>query len=282
MLKTKIKQIISWQRIFAFFALIALVAVSVSGPLGAQNVTQGYNSDIPMQKGMIVQLKKSDTTKVELVSIETLDQMHGVVVEANDAPLTLSDEGRKVFVAINSPFEVLVSDQNGPIEPGDYITISALQGVGMKAGVTEPIVVGRALTGFDGKSGVVSSSEITDSAGAKKQVNLSRVNVDISVSRNPNLKGEDPNVPEVLRRASESIAGKKVNATRIYLSVFVFIISTIAATSLLYAGVRNGLISIGRNPLSRKMIVKGMFQVILTGLIIFITGLFGVYLLLKL
>lgn len=282
MLKTKIKQILSWQRLFALVALVALVAVSISGTLGAQSVTQGYGSDVQMQRGMIVQLKKSDTTKVELVSLDTIDQMHGVVVDANDAPVTLSNEGRKVFVATSSPFEVLVSDQNGPINAGDYVTISAIQGVGMRAGTKESLVIGRALSGFDGKSNIVSTSEITDSDGNKKVVNLSRVNVDISVARNPLLKSEAPNVPEFLRKASEAVAGKPVAAIRIYLSVFVFTISTIAAASLLYAGVRNGLISIGRNPLSRKMIVKGMIQVILTGLIIFITGLFGVYLLLKL
>jgi hypothetical protein len=51
---------------------------------------------------------------------------------------------------------------------------------------------------------------------------------------------------------------------------------------ILYSGVRNTLISIGRNPLSKKTIYKGLIQIILMGLIIFITGLFGVYLLLKL
>jgi hypothetical protein len=282
MSKTKIKQIFSWHRIFALAALAFLILLSFSGPIFAQAVTQGYASDTPMQKGMLVQLVKADTNKVELVSAETIEQMHGVVVDANDAPVTLSNEGRKVFVATAGKYDVLVSDQNGPISPGDYLTVSAVQGVGMKATNKELMVAGRALAGFDGKSGVIGSTEIKDSAGVTKKVNFGRINADISVSRNPLLKGETPNVPEFLRKASEAVAGKPVNATRIYLSVFVFVVSTIAAGSLLYAGVRNGLISIGRNPLSKKTIIRGMFQVILTGLIIFITGVFGVYLLLKL
>ncbi len=282
MIKTKIKQYISWQRLLALSLLVFLVALSINSPLRAQTVTQGYGSDVTMQKGMIVELKKSDTTKIELVTVETIDQMHGVVVDANDAPVTLSKEGQKVFIATTGKFDVLVSDQAGPINPGDYLTISAVQGVGMKAGSKEPVVVGRALAGFDGKTSVIGSTDIKDTAGVTKKVNFGRISTDISVSRNPNLKGEAPNVPEFLRKASETVAGKPVNATRIYLAVFVFIVSTIAAGSLLYAGVRNGLISIGRNPLSKKMIIRGMFQVILTGLIIFITGVFGVYLLLKL
>jgi hypothetical protein len=49
----------------------------------------------------------------------------------------------------------------------------------------------------------------------------------------------------------------------------------------MYGGIRNGLISIGRNPLSKKSIVRGMIQVILTALTIFLLGIFGVYLLLR-
>ncbi len=282
MSKTKIKQLFSWQRITSLTILVFLILLSSSGPLFAQAVTQGFSSDKPLQKGMVVKLVKEDTSKVAAVTTEDMDQMYGVVVDSNDAPVTLTNEGNKVFVATNGPFEILLSDQNGPIEPNDYLTISAVEGIAMKAGTSEPVVVGRALAGFDGNSNVIGTASLKDSKGVDKQVKFARVNADISVSRNPLLKGETPNVPEFLRKASEAIAGKPVPTFRIYLSIFVFIVSTIAAGSLMYAGVRNGLISIGRNPLSKKTIIRGMFQVILTGLIIFIIGIFGVYLLLKL
>jgi hypothetical protein len=281
MIKTKIRQFISWQRILALLALGALVFLSLSSPLQAQTLTQGYNADEVLQRGMIVQLKKSDTTKVEPVKVETIDQMHGVVVNANDAPVTLSSEGQKVFVATAGHFAVLVSDQAGAINAGDYITISTLAGVGMKAGEKEPIVVGRALASFDGKSEVISSTTIKDTAGNTQTVHLGRIDTDISVSRNPLLRAREPNLPEFLQRASEAIAGKPVNPIRVYIALVVFIISTVIAGSLLYGGVRSAIISIGRNPLSKKSIVRSMLQVIFTGLIIFFSGLFGVYLLLK-
>jgi hypothetical protein len=41
------------------------------------------------------------------------------------------------------------------------------------------------------------------------------------------------------------------------------------------------LISLGRNPLSRHSIFIGMYKVVFTGLGVFIIGLAGVYLLLK-
>ena len=54
------------------------------------------------------------------------------------------------------------------------------------------------------------------------------------------------------------------------------------AGSLLYSGIRSSVISIGRNPLSKESITKSLLQIILTSIIIFLIGLFGVYLLLRL
>jgi hypothetical protein len=62
----------------------------------------------------------------------------------------------------------------------------------------------------------------------------------------------------------------------------VFLAATVVAGSMLYAGVRSSMISIGRNPLSKQSIVKSMVQVIITSFMVFILGIFGVYLLLKL
>src|SRR5689334_14787290 len=148
MLKTKIKRICTMQRIFAVSILSGLILVSTHYPLLAQAVTQGYGSDQTLQRGMLVQLKDSDTSKVEAVKQATAEKMYGTVVDANDAPVTLSTDGKKVFVATAGQYEVLVSTQNGEIKPGDYIAVSAIDGIGMKAGPKDEIVVGRSLAGF--------------------------------------------------------------------------------------------------------------------------------------
>lgn len=282
MYKTKIRQLATLPRLAAFFTLAMLVALSILGPLGAQTVTQGYNAEEPVQRGMIVRIKKEDTTKISPLTIDMIDQMHGVVVNSNDAPVTLSSEGQKVFVATTGHFEVLVSNQNGNIEPGDYITISALNGIGMKAGGKEPLIVGRALAGFDGKTGVIGASQVKDSNGTTHSVNFGRIDADITVARNPLLKATEPNVPAFLKKASEAVAGKQVSSVRIYLGLLIFAVCTVTSSILLYGGIRSAITSIGRNPLSKNSIFRGMIQVIITGIIIFILGIFGVYLLLKL
>jgi len=135
---------------------------------------------------------------------------------------------------------------------------------------------------FDDNSPVASVTKIKDSAGGERTVKIGRIPVDITVARNPLLKGTEPNLPDALRKVSESIAGKPVEATRVYIALVVFIITTAISGSLLYGGIRSAIISIGRNPLSKKSIIRGMLQVVISGLIIFILGIFGVYLLLKL
>jgi hypothetical protein len=176
---------------------------------------------------------------------------------------------------------VLVSTQNGPLKAGDYITISAIDGIGMKAGSKEQFIIGRALGDFDGSINKVGTSKVKSSDGKSIDVTIGRVQADVLVAGNPLLKPEEANVPEVLRKAAEAVAGKPVNAVRIYMGLFVFIVSTIIAGILMYGGVRSAIISIGRNPLGKKSIIRGMFQVIITGLIVFISGVFGVYLLLR-
>lgn len=269
------------QRMVALAALGLLIALSVQSPLKAQTVTQGYNSDQSLQRGMIVTIKKDDGTKVELASQKNIDQLHGIVVNNNDAPVTLSSGTSQVYVATTGKFKVFVSNQSGTINAGDYITISALDGIGMRAGTKEKVVIGRALESFDGKASSLSQTKVKDSAGTEVAVSIGRIDVDLKVSSNPLYRQPSANIPEFLQNASEAIAGKPVNPVRVYIGVGIFLISTLVALSLMYGGVRSAIISVGRNPLSKKSIIRSMTQVIIVGMTIFISGIFGVYLLLR-
>lgn len=281
MIKTKIKKFCTFPRIAAISLLALLTVASTHYSLYAQALTQGYGSDQVTQRGMLIQLKKDDPSKVEAVTQNTGDELFGVVVDANDAPVTLSADGKKVFVATAGKYDVLVSTQNGNIKSGDYITISAIDGIGMKAGSKEQYIIGRALGDFDGSTNSIGTAQVKSSDDSTKDVTIGRVQADVLVAGNPLLRPEEPNVPEALRKAAEAIAGKPVNAVRIYVGLFVFMVCTIVSGILMYGGVRSAIISIGRNPLGKKSIMRGMFQVIVTGFIVFISGVFGVYLLLR-
>jgi hypothetical protein len=264
--------------------VIALVGVLLTSSIvAAQTVTQGYGTDVNVQRGMIVGLKKDDPRKVEPINLEQMDRVHGIVVSANDSAVLLGNDNEKVYVATTGRYPVLVSDQNGDINVGDYITASSISGIGMKSDDRIPIVVGKATEALSGKdtNKVVGTAKIKDSSGKERQVRIARITVDISIKANPLLKA-DNNLPEALKRASELIAGKPVSPVRVYISLVLLAVTAAIAASLIFSAVRSAFIAIGRNPLSKRSIIKGMFQVVIIGLMVFISGVFGVYLLLKL
>jgi hypothetical protein len=249
----------------------------------AQTITQGYDADtnVTFQRGMIIGLKDKEPTKIEAVNNSIPKRIHGVVVGSSDSSFIIAEENQKIFVATSGKYEVLMGNQNGNINPGDYVTASSLTGIGMKSDDTQEIIIGKAIDGFDGTDHKLSDVEVTDAQGKQKSISIGRIRVDIEISRNPVLKST-ASLPSFLREASQYIAGKPVNPIRVYMSIAVLIAAASVAGALIYSGVRAGMIAIGRNPLSKKSIVKGIVQVVIVALIIFIVGIFGVYLLLKL
>jgi hypothetical protein len=274
------------KRIFQRFLLVAGLALFVVCSIGvvrAQNVTQGYGSEMALQKGMIVRLKPGDSTKVEALSQQDAADMFGVIVASGEATVSLTNVGndQQVYVATYGQYDVLVSTQNGPIKQGDYITVSSLNGVGMKAEKTQQLVVGKATKDFDGKTNLVGTTTLKTSKG-DKEVTLGHVPIEVSVAHNPLYEKEkEAGVPDFLSKAAELVTSRPVSAFRIYVSLAVIILSFIIAGSILFAGVRSGMTAIGRNPLAKRSIVRNLVQVTLMSLIVFAIGLFAVYLVLR-
>lgn len=265
--------------------LASLVAVPAFAENTQPGSVRGYAADSPLDIGTIVQLTGKDADAVKVASQKELQNMFGVVVDRKQLPLVLSNDSIKneTFVAVSGTYNVLVSTQGGAIATGDYVTLSSLNGVAMKAGTTEKTVFGRAGANFDGKGTVLGKTALKDeSGGTGKTVILGSIPVTIDIKRNPNDKSTKAQVPDFLERIGEAVAEKEVSAIRIYISLGITAVSLIAAIVVLYSGVRNGIISIGRNPMSKRSIFRALMEVILTCLLILVIGLFAVYLLLKL
>lgn len=279
----QIKNKLTIKKLSAFTGLVMLVVFSVTASSFAQTVTQGYSSDKILQRGTVVSLDTENTSKVMPTDKQkNQDRIHGVVVAPNDSTFTLSDDQQKTFVANVGRFDVLVSTEAGIIQPGDFLTVSSIPGIAMKAGEKDAYSIGKAIEGFDGSTKSVTDKDLEDSLGNISNVKVGRIAIDISIGFNPLLKPQDSTLPEYLQKATDVIAGKQVSPVRVYVSLFIILASAGVAGSLLYSGVKTSFISIGRNPLSKKSITKSLFQIILTSIIIFLIGLFGVYLLLRL
>ncbi len=269
-----------WAGIIAGFAAPALIVATAAG----QAISQSYGVTGTVQKGMIVMLDPSNSQKVKALSNTSDASMLGVVVAANDTVVSLGGDSStyQVFVAASGKYNVLMSNHNAVIKAGAIISISALDGIGMKANGDQSVILGKALTGFDGVNNVSGTATLKTSNGAKN-VSIGLIQVDIGISHNPLAASANGiSLPSILRKSGEGIAGKPVSAARLYVSLGVLVLTLFMAASLLYGGVRSSLVSLGRNPLAKKSILRGLAQVVLMGLIVFVIGLVAIYLLLKL
>lgn len=275
-------------RVVGGFAAAGLLAFAAVPAMAAEEYgggsVQSYSAATPLESGVIVRMVDSGAKKVDRATQSQPGEMFGVTVDRNSLSVTLTSEGleNEVFVAVSGTYNVLVSTQGGSIAAGDYVKLSSVNGVAMKAGTEEARVFGRAAAAFDGKSATLGSTTLKDDAGGSRTVQLGSIPVTIDIRGNPNVKSTKVNVPEPLERIGQAIAEKEVNPIRIYLSLGITVLSIIIAVVILYAGIRNGVVSIGRNPMSKKSIFRALLEVILTSILVIVIGLAAVYLLLKL
>jgi hypothetical protein len=274
-------------------ALLMIVAASLAVGLwvpvlaaeNSSNSVQAYAANEQIDFGKIVELTGDDADHVKLATQAEQQNMFGVVVDKNLLPFTISNSSiqNETFVAVSGTYSVLVSTQSGPIEKGDYITMSSINGVAMKAGADEVTVFGRVNDSFDGKGVILGESKLYDVDGNINQiVKLGSVPVTIDIRSNPNLVSTKVNVPDFLERVGLAIAEKPVSPVRLYIAAAIAVVCVITAIAILYAGVRNGVISIGRNPMSKRSIHRALSEVILSSVLILTIGVIAVYLLLKL
>lgn len=273
-----------YKHFFVKLALLifALLPITLSGIAAAQAVVQSYSTDTPLEPGIIVQLDPKDSSKVMPATQANIDHIHGVVVSPNDAPVSLqtSTSSQQAYVATTGEYQVLVSDQQGPIAKGDFITLSSVAGVGMKAGVNDTVVLGKALNAFNGKQNVVATTSLK--GGSTSQVHLGYVGLDLSLSHNPLYRNSTKTeFQAALERFAESVAHKPVSLVHIYMALTVLFVTVIVSGVMMYTGLRGSMLAIGRNPMAKSHILKAMIQSILTSLVVLVIGIAGVYLLLK-
>ncbi len=239
----------------------------------ADTIVKGFKSKTTLQPGLIVSLTKGSNDTVELTPGSDASRIYGVVIDPSQAPVTVQKTGEQAFVATGGNYPVLVSTENGAISSGDYLSMSSINGIAARADSDQPVVIGRAVEGFDGKSGVIFSADGGIAVG--------RVTLSIVPGKNPLVKNENA-IPAPLKRFGQAIAGKNVSSARIYASLIVFAVTAIIAISVLWVGIHSGIIAIGRNPLSKNSILQSLLQVVTTAILVFVIGIFGVYLLLRL
>lgn len=243
----------------ALTSLAALFAVAFISPVPAQAITtyiaESYTSEEALPMNSIVSLKSNSNDSVVAANTSNVDTMIGVIIDRNDASITVTNgKENQVQVAKSGTLQVLVSDVNGAVEQGDYITASPINGVGMRAtGSTK--VIGIAQNSLSG--GV--SQTIKNADGGEQSVKVGTVPVLVSVSGYIE-KSENSFIPRPVQEIANTLAGRTVSPLPILLSLGVFLVTLIVVTIIIYSMVRNGIISVGRNPLSSSAIYRNVIQ----------------------
>lgn len=274
--------LIAW---FFFFVLVSKHPSFAANIPVQQSSVESYGTSQALRPGIIVQISPTNNQDVIPVSLQNITKALGVVVNQSDSAISVNNNvnsSNTAYVSSSGNYEMIVSDQNGPIKTGDYLTLSAVDGIGMEDNHIAPITVGMASSSFNGTNGVIGSQVIQLSNNGHQTVHFGLIYANVSIAHNPLLSSENSIIPSFLVNFTKGIVGKTVSPWRIYIAIVITIALCVIVGSMLYGAVRSSLISIGRNPLSKNILFKGFTQVVLAALLIFASGIFLVYLLLKL
>jgi hypothetical protein len=264
--------------------LITLVSlfILVTGLAAADNIVESYSADQSVLPGMVVALKSSNSNEVVPLNSTNLSQLSGVVVPVNQGSIVISPSNPKnqqVLVAHGGRYNVLVCDQNGPIKVGDYVSISAIDGIAMKADTGQRQVVGQAASSFSGTgSQVIQKEQETDSNGKKNNVDLGSIAVDVRLAPNPLYQTNVSGIPHFISKLADTLASKPVSPIKMYLSIVILIFAFLLAAIMMYSGIHSGIYAIGRNPLAKSAIGRGITKSTIAGIAVLVIGLLASYL----
>lgn len=250
--------------------LLSVVIIATPIASFAQGaLSQGFKTNDPVSTGSLVALKTGAEGYVQLATSDKATQLVGVV--GSKSLIALSSGDKQTEVVTSGATSALVSDINGSIKTGDKITASPIEGVGMKAKESSEIA-GIAQGNFPGSD--TTSYSVTDKSGHTKQVKVGTIPLQVNVSYyNVPQDKLSSYVPSFLVNVGSSIAGKDISPTRVLVSFFCLLMGFVLAGIMIQAGVRSGIISVGRNPLAHDVLRRSLIDVFITAIaVLCITG----------
>ncbi len=260
-------------------AAVAVVSLVMLAPAALASLSQGYASTAPIAAGTMVSLDDKSPGSVNVADLTNSERLFGVAVTPSSASVSLGGTGSsgQVQVVTTGSATTFVSTAGGDIRVGDPIAISPIAGVGQKAD-GKVRVIGTSQADFTSASTGTTKRTIDDGTG-KKEVTIGQIPVVVAVSTyNSNTGTQDYSIPTWMQNLSNSIAGKTVSPVRVIIAGLILLVSLVSVTVLLYSAVRNSIISIGRNPLSRGSVLRSLFQVILVAAVILAIAVGAMYL----
>lgn len=247
---------------------IVLIIVLLGIPAAAlAAITQAFKTQASIPNGSIVSLADSADT-VTAANPSNLGSLLGVVTDPGN--------GSQAQVATTGIVPVLVSNLNGDIQPGNPITVSAIDGVGELA-TSSTKIVGLAQATFSSKSPGAHAQTVTDTGGQTHQIFIGSIPMLVGVGNYAPSDASSSFVPPAVQSLFNAIAGRNVPPIRVIISLLILLVVIIVDGIILTTSIRSSLISMGRNPLARASLMKQLLQVLLVALALLVAAFLAVY-----
>jgi hypothetical protein len=257
--------------------LLSLLSAPIAYAVTSGAISQGYETTSSnIGQGALVSLVSTDSNDVEPAGSSNAGTLVGVA--ANKPVLELSNgTASSIQVVTSGTAEALVSDANGPVNVGDKITASPIEGVGMKA-LRPGEVVGTAQKSLSAVSTL--KQHVISSTGKTVTINVGLLPIAVNVvyySASSSLGTPSSFVPPFLQALADALTGKQVSPLRVLVGMVALLLGFVAVTVMLYVSIRSGIISIGRNPLAEGVLRRGLVDVIIAAMGVLIVTVVVVY-----
>lgn len=226
----------------SFFLVNTINAQQFSPSVGISIILKSSDQNAA-RTGLIV---AKDPTEYYLTRSYQDPNVAGVITEQTDFLYTTENSEERTTLAVDGVTEVWVSNKNGSIEYGDFITTSTEAGIGIKA-IENGAVVGYAI-------------EATPEGEGPHLIS-------IKLSLTDSWTGEIPKESESVFRQSgntfskllEGVESEALQGSKSFLYVVVLIIVLLASIFgfMTFGKIAvNGIYAVGRNPLAKNTIVR--------------------------
>lgn len=282
-MRKKLQRSVYAGAIMLVFGTMTVLAVLILDPSSAvaQSTTgaisQSYETNSTgISQGALLSLTSNGITAVAPASSSSASHLVGIAASKPLVELSSDSNARsqhRVQVVVSGSTDALVSDLNGAVYAGDKITASPVSGVGMKA-IRAGEIVGIAQASLSSVKTVTETFDGTNGEPVAAKVGLLPIAVNVAYYSAAPIGGSlAAFVPPFLQSLANSIAGKAVSPLRVLTGTVALILGFVTIAIMLYAGIRSGVISLGRNPLAADTLRKGMVDILITAVgILVVTG----------
>lgn len=245
--------------------LYAALSIFVFSQIAAaSSLTKAFKVNSSLAEGTVVSLEDDGTTAVP-ASRDNMAGLYGVVTSSGDLSVARANEdAQTVQVAKDGVINTLVSTYQGDIKSGDPITVNALEGVGEKA-IASGKIIGIAQADFNGESTDSKEFSVATSNGTKS-VRVGAIPVKVEVQLYSIASSGQGSLNENRNKAlqlADSLTGQTVKPYALVIAGILLLFGVFIAGFLVISSGYASMISLGRNPIAKRVILVSLLKVLM-------------------